>query len=226
MKSSPISRLLGVPLEWYHSKGHGDALALVTVSNGKEERTALISSTGFMLVTARDYVIAPKERAVASKTPVKSAIHFGLKTVGWSMVALFLATSALTFAKVIDTRVVLTGSMVPTINAGDVIFTAPVSRISPKINDVVVYSGKRFDGTPVAPFAHRIIGGSPLAGFEMKGDANTEADVQRPKLSEIEGVVFLKVPFVGKLLQPQTMMLLLLSGFGVWLIIGAFREEE
>ena len=226
MKSSPISRLLGVPLEWYHSKGHGDALALVTVSNGKEERTALISSTGFMLVTAKDYVIAPKERAVASKTPVKSAIHFGLKTVGWSMVALFLATSALTFAKVIDTRVVLTGSMVPTINAGDVIFTAPVSRISPKINDVVVYSGKRFDGTPVAPFAHRIIGGSPLAGFEMKGDANTEADVQRPKLSEIEGVVFLKVPFVGKLLQPQTMMLLLLSGFGVWLIIGAFREEE
>ena len=226
MKSSPISRLLGVPLEWYHSKGHGDALALVTVSNGKEERTALISSTGFMLVTARDYVIAPKERAVASKTPVKSAIHFGLKTVGWSMVALFLATSALTFAKVIDTRVVLTGSMVPTINAGDVIFTAPVSRISPKINDVVVYSGKRFDGTPVAPFAHRIIGGSPLAGFEMKGDANTEADVQRPKLSEIEGVVFLKVPFVGKLLQPQTMMLLLLSGFGVWLIIGAFRDEE
>jgi signal peptidase len=226
MKSSPISRLLGVPLEWYHSKGHGDALALVTVSNGKEERTALISSTGFMLVTAKDYVIAPKERAVASKTPVKSAIHFGLKTVGWSMVALFLATSALTFAKVIDTRVVLTGSMVPTINPGDVIFTAPVSRISPKINDVVVYSGKRFDGTPVAPFAHRIIGGSPLAGFEMKGDANTEADVQRPKLSEIEGVVFLKVPFVGKLLQPQTMMLLLLSGFGVWLIIGAFRDEE
>ena len=226
MKSSPISRLLGVPLEWYHSKGHGDALALVTVSNGKEERTALISSTGFMLVTAKDYVIAPKERAVASKTPVKSAIHFGLKTVGWSMVALFLATSALTFAKVIDTRVVLTGSMAPTINPGDVIFTAPVSRISPKINDVVVYSGKRFDGTPVAPFAHRIIGGSPLAGFEMKGDANAEADVQRPKLSEIEGVVFLKVPFVGKLLQPQTMMLLLLSGFGVWLIIGAFREEE
>ena len=226
MKSSPISRLLGVPLEWYHSKGHGDALALVTVSNGKEERTALISSTGFMLVTAKDYVIAPKERAVASKTPVKSAIHFGLKTVGWSMVALFLATSALTFAKVIDTRVVLTGSMVPTINPGDVIFTAPVSRISPKINDVVVYSGKRFDGTPVAPFAHRIIGGSPLAGFEMKGDANAEADVQRPKLSEIEGVVFLKVPFVGKLLQPQTMMLLLLSGFGVWLIIGAFRDEE
>ena len=226
MKSTPISRLLGVPLEWYHSKGHGDAVALVTVSNGKEERTALISSTGFMLVTARDYVIAPKERAVASKTPVKSAIHFGLKTVGWSMVALFLATSALTFAKVIDTRVVLTGSMVPTINPGDIIFTAPVSRISPKINDVVVYSGKRFDGTPVAPFAHRIIGGSPLAGFEMKGDANAEADVQRPKLSEIEGVVFLKVPFVGKLLQPQTMMLLLLSGFGVWLIIGAFRDEE
>ena len=226
MKSSPISRLLGVPLEWHHFKGRGDALALVTVSNGEEEKSVLISATGFMKVLAKDYVIAPKERAVAAKTPVKSAFRFGLKTIGWSMVALFLATSALTFAQVIDTRVVLTGSMVPTINPGDVIFTAPVSRISPKINDVVVYSGKRFDGSPVAPFAHRIIGGTPSAGFEMKGDANPEADVQRPKLSEIEGVVFFKVPFVGKLLQPQTMMLLLLSGFGVWLIIGAFREEE
>ena len=226
MKSTPISRLLGVPLEWHHSRGRGDALALVTVSNGEEEKSVLISATGFMKVLAKDYVIAPKERAVATKTPVKSAFHFGLKSIGWSMVALFLGTSALTFAQVIDTRVVLTGSMVPTINPGDVIFTAPVTRISPKINDVVVYSGKRFDGSPVAPFAHRIIGGTPSAGFEMKGDATPEADVQRPKLSEIEGVVFFKVPFVGKLLQPQTMMLLLLSGFGVWLIIGAFREEE
>jgi hypothetical protein len=39
VKQSPISRLLGVPLECYHSKGRGDALALVTVSNGKEERS-------------------------------------------------------------------------------------------------------------------------------------------------------------------------------------------
>jgi hypothetical protein len=41
VNQNPISRLLGVPLEWYHSKGHGDALALVTVSNGKEECAAL-----------------------------------------------------------------------------------------------------------------------------------------------------------------------------------------
>ena len=116
--------------------------------------------------------------------------------------------------------------MMPSINPGDILFTAPVSRISPKINDVVVYSGKRFDGSPVAPFAHRITGGTPSEGFIMKGDANPEADVQRPKLSEIEGTVFFRVPFVGRLLQPQTMMLLLLSGFGIWLIIGAFREEE
>ena len=226
MNQTPISRLLGVPLEWYHSKGHGDALALVTVSNGKEERTALISATGFMLVVAKDYVTAPKERAVPVKNPVKAGIGVIFKILGWSMVAMFLATATLTFTKVIDTRVVLTGSMIPSINPGDIIFTAPVSRIQPKMKDVVVYSGKRFDGSPVAPFAHRIIGGGPSQGFEMKGDANATPDVQRPKLSEIEGVVFFRVPFVGKLLQPQVMLLLLLSGFGIWLIIGAFREEE
>lgn len=226
MKSTPISRLLGLPLEWYHSKGSEDSLALVTVSNGREERSVLISATGFMAVLAKDYVIAPKERAVAAKTPVKSSVRLGLKVVGWSVVALFLTTSALTVAKVIDTRVVLTGSMIPAINPGDIVLTAPVSRISPKMRDVVVYTGKRFDGTPVASFAHRIIGGSPSEGFTMKGDANPEPDVQKPKLADIKGVVFFRLPFVGKLLQPQTMMLLLLSGFGVWLIIGAFREEE
>ena len=67
-------------MEWYHSKGRGDALALVTVSNGKEEKSVLISATGFMMVLAKDYVIAPKERAVAAKTPVKNAFNFGLKT--------------------------------------------------------------------------------------------------------------------------------------------------
>jgi signal peptidase I len=199
---------------------------LVTVSNGKEERTALISASGFMMVLAKDYVVTPKERAVPPKTPVRSAVALGVKILGWSMVGIFLATTTLTFAKVIDTRVVLTGSMAPAINPGDIIFTAPVSRMKPKMNDVVVYSGKRFDGSPVAPFAHRIIGGGPSQGFEIKGDANPEPDVQRPKLSEIEGVVFSRLPFVGRLLQPQTMMLLLLAGFGIWLIIGAFRDEE
>lgn len=226
MKSTPISRLLSVPLEWHHSKGSRDALALITVSDGKQERTALISATGFMMVLAKDYVVAPKERAVPLKTPVKSALALGVKILSWTMLGLFLATTTLTFTKVIDTRVVLTGSMAPAINPGDIVFTAPVSRIMPKMNDVVVYSGKRFDGSPVALFAHRIIGGGPSQGFEMKGDANPEPDVQRPKLTEIEGVVFFKLSFVGKLLQPQTMMLLLLASFGIWLIIGAFRDEE
>ena len=103
MKSSSISRLLGIPLEWYHSKGSENSLALVTVSNGKEEKSVLISATGFMVVLAKDYVIAPKERAVASKTPVKNAFLFGFKVVGWSMVALFVATSTLTFTKIIET---------------------------------------------------------------------------------------------------------------------------
>jgi hypothetical protein len=116
--------------------------------------------------------------------------------------------------------------MVPSINPGDIIFTAPVSRMSPAMNDVVVYSGTRFDGSPVAPFAHRIIGGGPSQGFEMKGDANPDPDVQKPKLSEIEGVVFFRLPAVGRLLQPEAMLLLLLTGIGIWLIIGAFRDEE
>ena len=47
MKSTPISRLLGVPLEWHHFKGRGDALALVTVSN---RRNRIARSTGNIMI--------------------------------------------------------------------------------------------------------------------------------------------------------------------------------
>jgi hypothetical protein len=50
--------------------------------------------------------------------------------------------------------------------------------------------------------------------------------VQKPVLSEIEGVIFLTIPLVGKLLSPQVFILLLLCGFGIWLIVDAFRDEE
>jgi signal peptidase I len=218
--------MLGVPLEWFHSKAEHDVLALVIVSDGEEEKTALISATGFMMVAAKDYVETPKERSVPKKRPLRSGFDFLFKVSGWAIVLIFSLTALLTFTNIIDTRVVLTGSMVPSINPGDVVFTLPASRLKPEIDDVIVYTGKRLDGTPVAPFAHRIIGGDLILGFEMKGDANPSADVQRPKLEDIEGVVFLIIPLLGKILNPQVLMLVFLSGFGISLIVGAFRDED
>jgi signal peptidase len=106
-----------------------------------------------------------------------------------------------------------------------VISTTPDKK-APQIGDVVVYSGKRFDGSKVASFAHRIVGGNATTGFTVKGDNNPYADTQKPVLSEIEGVVLFTIPLIGKLLSPEIFVLLLLCGFGIWLILDAFREAE
>jgi signal peptidase I len=115
--------------------------------------------------------------------------------------------------------------MSPAINPGDMVISTTPDKKAPKIGDVVVYSGKRFDGTEVASFAHRIIAGDAKTGFTVKGDNNPDPDTQKPVLNEIQGVVLLTIPFVGQLLNPQVFVLLLLVGFGIWLIVDALREE-
>jgi signal peptidase len=124
-----------------------------------------------------------------------------------------------------DARVVLTGSMAPAIKPGDVVVAVSPQRKAPKIGDVVVYTGRRFDGTKVADFSHRIIAGDGKSGFTVKGDHNSTPDVQKPTIKDISGVVLFTIPFVGRILNPQALLLLLILGFGIWLIVDAFREE-
>ena len=83
---------------------------------------------------------------------------------------------------------------------------------------MAVYQGKRFDGSPVAPFAHRIIGGDAVSGWIMRGDANPATDVQRPTSVDILGVVIWTLPRIGYLLSPQLLLALALAIFAIWLI--------
>lgn len=218
---------LGVPLKWVQPSGNNQrSMALVTVSNGTGERSVLISSRGLMVVDSKNYVTAPKERVKPTNHPIKFAIKLSSKVAAWSMVAFLLSFSVLNISGLIKSQIVLTNSMSPNINPGDMVVSTTPDKKAPKIGDVVVYSGKRFNGTKVASFAHRIISGDANTGFTVKGDNNLNADTQKPVLSEIEGVVLFSVPFVGKLLNPQVLILFLLCIFGFWLIVDAFREEE
>ncbi|CAB4626151.1 unannotated protein [freshwater metagenome] len=201
-------------------------MTLVTVSNGQGEKSVLISSRGIRVVDSTEYVLAPRERVIAKRNPVKDALQISTKVAGWLVVSILLLFTCANVAGLVDSRVVLTGSMIPSINPGDLVISASPTRLKPDKGDVVIYTGKKFDGTTVASFAHRIIGGNAVSGFEVKGDNNPNPDVQKPVLSEIEGVVFFIIPLVGKLLSPQVFILLLLCGFGIWLIVDAFRDEE
>jgi signal peptidase len=179
-----------------------------------------------MVVDSKDYVIAPKERVKPPSHPVRDALKLSSKVAAWSLVAFLFSFSLLNVSGLIKSQIVLTGSMSPSIKPGDMVISTTPDKKAPQIGDIVVYSGKRFDGSKVASFAHRIVGGNATTGFTVKGDNNPYADTQKPVLSEIEGVVLFTIPFIGKLLSPEIFVLLLLCGFGIWLILDAFREAE
>jgi hypothetical protein len=116
--------------------------------------------------------------------------------------------------------------MVPAINPGDVIMVVNDKIKSPMLGDVVVYTGSRFDGTKVADFSHRIIGGSESKGWIVQGDANPSPDTQRPTSKEIQGVVVGRIPSIGRFLTPQFLVLLGIVMFGGWLVLDGVRKES
>jgi hypothetical protein len=90
----------------------------------------------------------------------------------------------------------------------------------------VAYTARRFSGENVGTFTHRIIGGDPINGFVMKGDANPSPDVQKPKLEDVSGVVIFVLPYVGKILTPKMLMILIPIAVGIWLIMDTLKGDS
>jgi len=226
VKKVSLRKALGSPIEWFSDESASDSRLLLTVSSPAGAKSLLLTSRGIYDVNPGQYVQAPKERVVKRVHPVIRAVKILGTTIGWVATAAVVLFTALAVTHVISPRVVLTGSMVPTINPGDLEITVSASHRTPHIGDIVVYTGRRFDGTKVADFSHRIISGDAVNGFVVKGDANPSPDTQHPTLKDIQGVVVYVIPFVGNLLNPQIFLLLLLAGFGGWLIVDSFRDPE
>jgi len=117
---------------------------------------------------------------------------------------------------VFQTRVILTGSMKPTLDPGDVVFAVAPTVLKPEVGKTVIYTARDLTGNPVTQWAHRIISGSDKDGWTIKGDANPAADINLVPTTDISSVVLFSVPFVGKFFNPLT---LLLFGFGLLLLI-------
>jgi signal peptidase I len=117
---------------------------------------------------------------------------------------------------VFQTRVILTGSMKPTLDPGDVVFAVAPTVLKPEVGKTVIYTARDLTGNPVTQWAHRIISGSDKDGWTIKGDANPAADINLVPTTDISSVVLFSVPFVGKFFNPLT---LLLFGFGLLVLI-------
>ena len=60
----------------------------------------------------------------------------------------------------------------------------------------------------------------------MKGDHNPSPDVQKPKAEDINGVGFFVIPWIGKLMAPKMLMILIPIGVGIWLIIDTLKGDS
>jgi len=226
MSKRELSLGLGVPLSLDFKESPLDAMALITVSDGLSEKSVLISQRGMVSIDADKYLQAPKERLRPKRDFRREIAKAGVQGAGWFFAALLLTFVSLTTTGLLQAEVVLTGSMEPTLNPGDVVLELTPSHKVPKVGDIATYLGKRMDGSVVAKFTHRIIGKDEKNNYIFQGDANPTADVQHPTINEITGVSILVIPKVGTLLSPKILMMLLLAGFGIWLIVDAFRNED
>jgi signal peptidase I len=143
------------------------------------------------------------------------------ESVAMGLLAVFVLLIAF---QVLQLRVVLSGSMLPVLKIGDVVLVENTKYRKPQINDIVLYTARALDGTPVTTYAHRIIGGSAQGGWTIKGDNNNQPDYGLKANKDVKGVVILTIPKLGRLLSPIPIALML---GGIWLIslsIGQLRK--
>ena len=204
----------------------GDSNILVTVRSVSGEKSAYISNQGVQEIMAGQLVDAAPEVQSEPSRPKYVGIKKAMSLSGYVSAILLMVFAGLSFTGNLKARIVLTGSMAPAINVGDVILTLPITSKAPQIDDVIAYQAKRFNGENVAVFSHRIIDGDIENGFIVKGDANKSPDPQKPTAEDILGVVFFVIPFIGNLLTPKALFLLLPCAFGLWLIMDAMKNVE
>jgi signal peptidase len=203
-----------------------DSKILLTVSNAQGDRTVLITPTEVVPSKPSMFVQAPPERIISKNARRNRRINDLFKVLGYTLSAVLITFSVLSASGFVKARIVLTGSMEPSISSGDIVILAPTPRAEPKIDDVVAYTGRRFSGEAVGTFTHRIIGGDAQSGFLVKGDANPSPDVQKPTKNDISGVVFFVIPFIGKFLTPKMLMILVPVGLGLWLILDTLKSDS
>ena len=203
-----------------------DSKVLLTVSNVLGERTVLITPDEVIPSKAKMFVQAPKERVVTGTQKSGRKLNEITKYVGYALSAVLITFSLASTTGIVKARIVLTGSMSPTIDPGDIVLLAKPTQLVPHVGSIVAYTARRFDGAPVGIFTHRIIGGDASSGFIVKGDNNPTPDIQHPHVADISGVQFFTIPFLGKIMTPKMLIILVPVLVGFWFISDALKSEK
>ncbi|MCD6483060.1 MAG: signal peptidase I [Candidatus Aenigmarchaeota archaeon] len=95
--------------------------------------------------------------------------------------------------------IVLSGSMSPEINAGDIVISMRVNPEEIKVNDIITF---RYKDEPENCITHRVVNVIDENGrlsFMTKGDANEDPDQRIVESSELIGKVAFVIPYLGYL---------------------------
>ncbi|TFG07464.1 MAG: signal peptidase I [Promethearchaeota archaeon] len=97
--------------------------------------------------------------------------------------------------------VVVSESMEPTYNKGDILFVQGKDPEDIKVGDVIVYDAEGlWEGAPEDPIVHRVIDKYEEDGkiyFETRGDANNLKDEEPVPQNRVLGVVVGHIPYLG-----------------------------
>jgi len=106
--------------------------------------------------------------------------------------------------------IVISGSMSPAINTGDVVVTAPVDRAHIPLGTVILATdpSRAHD-----LLLHRVIGRNADGSLTTKGDANLSSDTTPMPLANLRGAGRIRIPMIG--------IPLLRARAGDWLPAGA-----
>lgn len=110
-------------------------------------------------------------------------------------IVLLIASPLLPTAKILrlQTYIVSSGSMEPTINAGDLAFTVAVSTANLRVNDIITFISPK---DPKQTILHRI-NKIKNRNFETKGDNNNVQDIWTVSPQLIRGKFIFSLPLLG-----------------------------
>ena len=110
----------------------------------------------------------------------------------------FVALRPLSLGGPANYTVIHGNSMWPLYHDGDLIVTRQQSTY--RVGDVVAYRVPKGEIGAGQLVIHRIVGGSPTTGLDLKGDNNPSVDPWHPKLADVAGSTWVQIPRFGRLL--------------------------
>lgn len=127
----------------------------------------------------------------------------------------------------IKTFVIISGSMEPSLEIGDIVVIKKVDKEDLKEGDVISFR----NGESI--ITHRInkiiVDKNGIKQYETKGDNNNISDKSFVKYEEIEGKLFSKIPYAGKivlLLKNKLIIIIILIIFYIMYIHNANVEDR